>query len=92
MSYVGVVTVTNGQASTLRNWKLTWDYTSGERALFGIGATVRQHQEHVTATPVWYNRSLAPGQTTTFAVVGTARTLGTPTGFALNGTQCVVTP
>jgi 5'-nucleotidase len=89
-AYIGVVTVTNGNDSTLHNWRLTWDYTSGERALFGIGAKVRQRHEHVTAMPVWHHRSLTSGETATFAVVGNARTLGTPTGFALNGTACVV--
>ena len=89
-TFLGAVTVTNTGPDAVPGWQLTWSFTNGERSVLGIGATVRQHRADVTATS-WFNRTLDPGESTSFGFLGTApRGIGTPTGFALNGVECSV--
>lgn len=87
-TFLGAVTVTNTGTETFDDWRLTWSYADGERALVGIGATVRQHRADVTAGS-WLNPTLDPEEATSFAFVGVApHGIGAPAGFALDGTVC----
>jgi 5'-nucleotidase len=87
---LGAVTVANTGTDPVENWQLTWQYTNGERAMFGLGATVRQRGTAVTAIG-WFGADLDPAESASFAFVGRApRGIGTPTGFALNGVECAV--
>lgn len=89
-TFLGSVTVTNAEAEAVPDWTLTWTFDQGERALVGLGATVRQHRADVTATG-WVDRTLDPGETASFVFFGTApHGIGAPTGVALNGVECAV--
>jgi len=90
-SMLGVVTVTNTGTDPVADWELAWQFTKGERATFGLGATVRQRGSAVTATNAWWNSTLDPAESATFAFFGVApRGIGTPSGFMLNGVECTV--
>ena len=87
--WLGGVVVTNDTDTTVRGWDLTWSYTQGERVLTGIGAKVRQQGTAVTASSTFLNRTIRPGGSTFFALVGRAPTgPGVPQDFALNGQPC----
>ena len=89
-SMLGAVTVTNTGTDPVADWELAWQFTNGERAKVGLGATVRQRGSVVTATP-WWGSTLDPAESATFAFFGTApRGIGTPSGFMLNGVECTV--
>ena len=90
-SMLGAVTVTNTGTDPVADWELAWQFTNGERATFGLGATVRQRGSAVTATNAWWNSTLDPAESATFAFFGVApRGIGTPSGFMLNGVECTV--
>src|SRR5665647_3206656 len=90
-SMLGLVTVANTGTDPVADWELAWQFTNRERATFGLGATVRQRGSAVTATNAWWNSTLDPAESATFAFFGTAsRGVGTPSGFMLNGVECTV--
>lgn len=88
---VAGATVTNSGNTPVDGWQLAWDYTQGERALVGVGATVGQSGTRVTARNAPWNGRMDPGSSVTFALVGRAPNgTGTPAGMALNGVPCTV--
>ena len=92
-NFLAGVRVSNDTATTVRGWTLTWTYAQGEKANAGIGATVRQSGTLVTARSTGLTSTIRPGRTVSFAVIGKAPNgIGTPTGFALDGLPCAVTP
>ena len=89
-SMLGAVTVTNTGTDPVADWELAWQFTNGERATFGLGATVRQRGSAVTTNARW-NSTLDSAESATFAFFGIApRGIGTPSGFMLNGVECTV--
>ncbi|GEN80323.1 ExeM/NucH family extracellular endonuclease [Actinotalea fermentans] len=88
---LGGVRVTNTGTDAVGPWSLTWSYTKGEKAGVGIGASISQRGADVTAKGTWLNRTLDPGESTTFAFIGKApRGTVAPTAFQLNGVDCTV--
>ncbi len=86
---VAGATITNSGNTPVGRWQLTWDYTVGERAVLGLGASVGQVGSRATAVGVVWNRRIEPGSSVSFAVLGLApRGVGTPAGFTLNGVVC----
>ncbi len=88
-SYVARVTVHNGSPDPLRDWSLNWTNASGDRALVGIGAKVRQRGNEVTASGSRWSSIPAEGSTTFWVLGSTGRGgPGEPSGWALNGLAC----
>ena len=88
---LGGVQVTNTGTDAVGPWALTWSYTKGEKAGVGIGASISQRGADVTAKGTWLNRTLDPGESTSFAFIGKApRGTVAPTAFQLNGVDCTV--
>jgi 5'-nucleotidase len=88
---LGSVRVTNSGTDPVSPWSLTWSFTRGERAGLGIGASISQRGANVTAKGTWFNRTLDPGESTSFGFIGTApRSTVAPTSFALNGVDCTI--
>lgn len=89
--FFSAVRVTNTSDTAVKGWNLTWDWTQRERVQYAIGATARQHQEHVSVLGPRWNRDLSAGESASFLLAGVARFgLGDPSDVMLNGTQCVV--
>lgn len=92
-AFLGTVRVKNETDTAIRGWKLTWQYTNGERAVTGIGVKVRQVGTSVTATSTRLTDRIPADRSVTFGLIGTSRhRLGTPTAVALNGQPCTVVP
>jgi endoglucanase len=89
--FVAFVTVTNTGRATLGGWDLTWAWPGGQEVRGALGARADQRGAFVTASGVGANRSLRPGHSATFAVLGS-----NPAGFAnaapeqfwVNGSGC----
>ena len=62
------VTVKNNAAYTISSWKVSWTYTAGQALVAGspYSANVTQSGSTVTATPMGFNATLAPGASTTW--------------------------
>ena len=75
----------------MQGWELQWEFTKGERAKWGLGASIRQGGAAVTASSTRWNATIEPGEDVSFAFLGFApRGFETPSGFTLNGQECSI--
>jgi Glycosyl hydrolase family 12/Cellulose binding domain len=92
--FTGNLTVANTSSNTVNGWTLAFAFPAGQRITPpGWGATWNQPSgsANVTATPLDWNRSLAPNGSTSIGFNGTfSGSNPSPTGFTLNGTACAV--
>jgi hypothetical protein len=70
-------------------WTLTWTYPGDAKVTNAWNATVTQSGNAVTARDAGWNGTVPVGGSAEFGVQGTyTGTLGTPTGFTINGVAC----
>ncbi|MFE7133179.1 cellulose binding domain-containing protein [Streptomyces sp. NPDC057638] len=84
--YQGRYTITNGGSMSMRDWSVSVDLPSGTsvRAAWDAGVT-RDGRRH-TFTSQRHNRTLAPGESTTFGMVLAG--VDDPVNCSLNGASC----
>ncbi|MFI2227928.1 glycoside hydrolase family 44 protein [Streptomyces fradiae] len=83
------VKITNTGGKPVDGWRLTWDFTDGQRVDQGWSAQWSQQGTTVTARDLGWNARLAPGASTTIGFTGGRAAEGpAPTAFALNGQPC----
>ena len=84
------VTLTNTGSTTLNGWTLAFTFpTTSQQVGQGWSATWAQAGQHVTATGLAWNSSLAPGASTAIGFNGTFGSSNpSPTGFTVNSTTC----
>jgi cellulase/cellobiase CelA1 len=86
------LTLTNTGSAALSGWTLTFTLPGGQRITPpGWSATWAQSGQAVTATPLSWNATLAPGASTSIGFNG-AHTGDTaePAAFSVNGASCTV--
>ena len=84
-----VIVVANTSSKPVQNWTLRWDFPAAQKIMYGWNAMVSNGPAGAMATGIGNNRALAPGASTTLAVVGQRQAwVPTPTGFTLNGKSC----
>ncbi|HEY0683995.1 MAG TPA: cellulase family glycosylhydrolase [Steroidobacter sp.] len=86
------IAIMNTGPAITNGWTLTFTFTNGERVQNGWPVTFSQPagsaQVTVSSNASW-NQSIGSGATFTAGFNGTfTSTVGTPTGFTLNGTAC----
>ncbi|MFI2735469.1 glycoside hydrolase family 9 protein [Streptomyces sp. NPDC018711] len=87
--FTATVTVKNTGPTAVDGWQLAWTYPGGQRVTSAWNATVTQNGTAVSARNADWNRTLAPGATTSFGVQGThSGTNPSPTAFTLNASDC----
>ena len=86
--FVAVVSVRNTGESALPVSSLSWHAGSGEAVHLGVGASVAQNGDRIEAD--LRDRSLRPGASRHFVIVGTANAarIAQPDGFTLDGVSC----
>ena len=84
------VTITNPSANPITGWTLAFSFTAGQQVtLPGWSATWSQNGAAVTATPLDWNRSIAPNTSVGIGFNGTFTTTNpAPAVFTLNGNPC----
>jgi len=85
------VTITNTGTATLNGWTLAFAFTAGQRVDQGWSATWAQApgSANVTATPLDWNRSIAPNASVGMGFNGTFTTTNpAPAVFTINGNPC----
>jgi mannan endo-1,4-beta-mannosidase len=85
------LTIANTGASTINGWTLSFAFPAGQRLTEGWSAVWSQPagSATVTATPLDWNRSLAPGGSTTIGFNAThTGSNPPPASFTLNGQVC----
>ncbi|WP_329125724.1 glycoside hydrolase family 6 protein [Streptomyces sp. NBC_01465] len=83
------VSVTNAGTTAIDGWALTYAYSGNQTLTSGWSANWTQSGKNVTVTNLDWNKTLAPGGSTSFG--GNFNYSGTntaPTAFAVNGTPC----
>lgn len=86
--YAATVKVTNTGSSTVDGWTLGWGFIGGDRVVLPIGASVTQSGPWVSARNVSLNNRIRPGDSVTFAVLGSHAGPFDPGLFSLNGRPC----
>jgi endoglucanase len=86
--YAATVKVTNTGSSTVDGWTLGWAFIGGDRVVLPIGASASQAGPWVSARNVALNKRIRPGDSVTFAVLGSNAGPFDPGLFSLNGRPC----
>jgi endo-1,4-beta-xylanase len=86
------LTLTNTGTSALSGWTLSFSLPAGQQITQpGWSAMWSQSGQSVTATPLSWNSTLAPGGSTTIGFNGThTGGTGEPTTFTVGGSSCTV--
>ncbi|AXK34717.1 chitinase [Streptomyces armeniacus] len=82
----GQWTVENTGTTTIDTWKLEWDFPAGTTVASHWNASIAKDGNHYTATPSSWNKSLAPGKSTTIGFNGSGP--GEPSNCKINGLPC----
>ncbi|HET9137974.1 endo-1,4-beta-xylanase [Actinophytocola sp.] len=91
--FTGGVTITNTGTSAINGWTLAFSFPAGQRVSQGWSATWTQAagSANVTATPLDWNRNLAPNNSVQIGFNGTfTGSNPEPTAFTINNTACTV--
>jgi cellulase/cellobiase CelA1 len=83
--------ITNGAATPINGWRLTWTFANGQVISQLWSGTVAQSGAQVTVTNVDYNTVIPAGGGTTevgFIASWNNTTNAKPTGFSVNGAAC----
>ncbi|WP_461017121.1 PQQ-dependent sugar dehydrogenase [Streptomyces daliensis] len=87
----GEITLTNTGTTPVSDWQLAFNVAGGQSVSSGWGATFTQKGNAVTADGASYNGTIEPGESVELGyLAGHAGNTSPPTGFALNGGNCVV--
>jgi aryl-phospho-beta-D-glucosidase BglC (GH1 family) len=78
------VTITNTGTQPFTNWTLEFDLPLGIMTLWS-GTIVVHTGNHYVVVPVWYNQTIAPGQSITLGFTASGSSQVQPTNFKLNG-------
>ncbi|MFI6511557.1 family 43 glycosylhydrolase [Streptosporangium sp. NPDC050855] len=90
--FTGNVTVRN-LGDPVDGWRLTWNFTAGQRISQAWNATATQSGTVVTAVDAGYNAAIPSGGSTTFGFNASSGTVNpAPGDFALNGVACTGAP
>lgn len=85
------LTLTNTGTTALTGWTLAFDLPAGQQLGQGWSATWSQTGSRVTATPVAWNATLAPGASVAVGFNGThGGSTAAPGAYTLDGTACTV--
>jgi endoglucanase len=85
------VALRNTGTAPISPWTLTWSFADNQRITNVWSAAVTQSGHDVTAKPLSWNTTMAPGATVWFGFNGTASgPVPDPTAFSLNGGACRV--
>jgi len=83
------VTLANVGGSDYAGWTLGWKYSGDQSVLGAWNGVVEQVGSDVKVSAGEWNRSVAPGESTTVVLVGTVTTSNAiPSSFSVNGTVC----
>ncbi|WP_049574797.1 glycoside hydrolase family 9 protein [Streptomyces sp. SBT349] len=87
--FTSAVSITNTGEAPISPWELTWSFGDNQRITNAWNATVTQSGRDVTARPVNWNGTVAPGGSVSFGFQGTSSgTVADPAAFSLNGGTC----
>jgi hypothetical protein len=84
--YEGKFTVTNNTSATISSWNVQFDLPAGNGISSFWDAALTISGQHVTATNVGWNGTLAPGGVASFGFIGTG--IGSPANCTVNGASC----
>src|SRR6266545_3682745 len=84
--FEGQYTIRNTGSTTIDGWRLEVDFPSGTTVGTYWNALMTSSGNHYTFTHREYNRTLAPGASTTFGFIGNGS--GSPANCRLNGASC----
>lgn len=87
--FQGSITIANNGTAPINGWTIAWTFPGDQKIgqLWSAGYT--QSGEHVTATNLPYNATIAPGSSVNFGFTGTFTNSDTsPTAFTVNGAGC----
>lgn len=85
--FVAAVSVENRGTTTLKPWKLSWEFSGDQRVKKVVGGSFTQSGVAVTVTAPKVKQSLAPGKKTALVVTGVG-SAQVPWQFRLNGRVC----
>ncbi|WP_454044311.1 glycoside hydrolase family 6 protein [Cellulosimicrobium sp. Marseille-Q8652] len=89
--FTGSLRITNGSATPLQGWSLTFAFANGQTITQGWSAQFAQQGSRVTVTPAAWNTTLGAGASVEVGFNGShTGTNGAPTAFELNGAACTV--
>ena len=89
--FTASIRITYHGTAPLSSWELSFTFPAGQQVTHGWNATWRQDGAAVTATPMSWNSSLAPGATVEVGFNGSWSGSNTPpTDFTLNGEPCAL--
>lgn len=81
--------VTLTPRKTVHNWRLSWEFQSGQRVNQMWNGEFVQHGRTVTVTPADYNETARGGEALEVGFLGSWDSGNTtPTGLAINGRRC----
>jgi hypothetical protein len=86
-AYQAKYTVTNGTASAITSWRITFDLPAGLSMGSYWDALVTTSGQHVTATNREYNGTVPAGASASFGFIVNGGS-GAPTNCAINGVSC----
>ncbi|MFI0720702.1 glycoside hydrolase family 9 protein [Streptomyces sp. NPDC021224] len=90
--FTTLVTLRNTGTAPLSPWKLTWSFADDQRITDRWQAEISQNGRDVTAGPVSWNATLAPGASAGFGFNGTSSgQVSDPKAFTVNGRTCATT-
>nr|WP_218904305.1 glycoside hydrolase family 9 protein [Allostreptomyces psammosilenae] len=87
--FTSYVTLKNTGTTPVTGWELKWSFADNQRITNPWSAQVTQSGAEVTARPMSWNSTIAPGASVTFGFNGTSSgTVADPTAFTMNGGAC----
>jgi len=83
------ITIANNGTTPINGWTIAWTFPGDQKISQLWNASYTQSGEHVTATNLSYNATIAPGSSVSFGFTGTFTNSDTsPTAFTVNGAGC----
>ena len=86
--FVAVIRLTNTGSNAVNGWSVSWSYPSGVARSSGWNANVTGNNPY-TATPLSWNRTIAPGQSVEFGIQGTKPTNAPAPSPVVTGDVCL---
>jgi hypothetical protein len=81
--------IENNGPIDINGWTLVFDLPEDQAVRFGWAGRWEQQEQTVTVKDAVYNRSLAPGKSTTVGFAGTHGGKSKPKRFTVNGVRCI---
>ena len=87
--FQGSITIANNGTAPINGWTIAWTFPGDQKIGQLWNASYTQSGEHVTATNLPYNATIAPGSSVNFGFTGTyTNSDASPTAFTVNGAGC----